>query len=268
MRQALLRALRAAHLIQAADYFAARAAAFRARKENAAYRAAHPGRVFPDPALVFEVAGHASLTTFDQTGALHAKLIADLMRDADVQPGARILDWGCGPGRVLAHLPALRNDARASYVGCDPLASAIRHAQRAIPGVTFTRIRTNPPTPYPPASFDALYGISILTHMPEATARAWIAELARLIADSGVAIVSSHGEAAARGLTADERTQFDAGAYVVRGGASSGSRTYVSYFNETAGRRLFEAAFGDVIYRPSPEGGLGHDFWLLRHPRR
>lgn len=238
------------------------------RRQNAAYRGAHPDRAFPDPALVFEVAGHASLETFDKSGQAHAKLITSLMRDANVPPGARILDWGCGPARVLAHLPQTRGDATASYAGCDPLRPAIAYATRALPAIAFTQIKPDPPTPYPPQNFDAIYGISILTHMPEHAARAWITELARIVADSGVVVLSSHGDSVATALTPDERASFDANAYVARGGATSGSRTYVSYFNEAAGRRLFEPAFADVTYRPYPGEKSGHDFWLLRTPRR
>lgn len=268
MRRVALRILRALHLVQAADYFVARHEARKAATANEAYRAAHPDRIFPDPVLVFEVAGHAHLGNFDYTGAAHATLIASYLRETLLPEAPRILDWGCGLGRVLAHLPATLAAPGATFHGCDPDARAIAHDRRALPGVAFDQIEALPPTPYAAQSFDAIYGVSVLTHMPERVAQAWLAELARIVTDGGVVILTSHGEATACVLTAAQRARFAAGAYVAVGGAKVGSRTYLSYFNEAAGRRLFAPYFADVAFHPFADDGIGHDFWLLRAPRR
>jgi SAM-dependent methyltransferase len=268
LRRLALRTLRALHLIQAADYFAARADARKYRDINAAYRAAHSERVFPDPVLVFEVAGHARLDAFDQSGAVHAQAIASLLRETPLPEAPRILDWGCGLGRILAHLPATLAAPAAQFHGCDPSARAIAYDEHALPDAAFEHIAHDPPTPYAPRAFDAIYGVSILTHMPERTAQAWLAELARLVTDNGVVIVTSHGRATISVLTDAQRARFNAGEYIAIGGAKIGSRTYLSYFNEDAGKRLFAPYFADITFRPFSGEGVGHDFWLLRAPRR
>ena len=267
MRRALLRFLRATHLIQFADRTVAmRAVAGNARR-NEAYRAAHPDRTFPDPALVFETIGEADLEVFDSGGAIIARLVADHLNAADLPQSPRILDWGAGAGRLLAHLPALIDAPDARFSGCDPNPRAVAHVSRALPFVDMRRSENAPPAPYPAASFDAITGVSIFTHFSEAHARAWSGELARLLSDDGAAIVTSHGAIAAARLPADKRAAFDAGAYIALGGAPEGSRTYVSYFNEAAGRRLFEPHFADVAFHPT-SAIFNQDLWVLRAPRR
>lgn len=267
MRRALLRFLRAARLIGLADKAVACRAAHRLRRENEAYRRTHPNRVFPDPMKVFEVAGHASLASFDQSGAAHARLIAEMLRNAGMPPAPRVLEWGCGPARILGHMAAALDSAGAQLHGCDPDAGSIGFARNAYPKVAFQRIDPAPPTAYASGSFDAIYGVSIFTHLDEIGARAWAGELARLCAPFGCVLVTTHGASAAARLEGEQRAAFDSGAYVVLSGARIGSRTYASYFSERAGRSLFERFFGEIAFSPAMPGGLGQDIWLLRGPR-
>lgn len=235
-------------------------------RANEAYRTRHPERVFPDPALVFETTGEASLETFDAGGAIIARLVADHINRAQLPPNPRVLDWGAGAGRLLVHLPALLPpDAR--YSGCDPNPRAVAHVTRALPFVEMRASNPEPPAPFGNAAFDAIPGISIFTHFSESAAKAWTADLARLLGNQGAAIVSSHGAFAATRLPAHKRAAFDAGEYVELGGAPEGSRTYVSYFNEAAGKRLFGAHFADVAFHPSSPV-FNQDIWVLRAPRR
>lgn len=263
MRRGLLRILRATHLIQIADQFVAARAVHKNARANDIYRAAHPERRFPDPALVFEVAGHAHLQAFDESGARDAARIASLLPNA--QHARRVLDWGCGPGRVLAHMRTLL--PQAEFNGCDPDPRALASASASLPEISFTRIGPAPPTPFAPASFDAIYGVSILTHLPEQRARVWIAELARLLDPDGAVLVTTHGARTAERLPPELQARFDAGDYVIRGGAKIGSRTYVSYFNEAAGRALFSPWFGDIAFHPGNAEFI-QDIWVLRAPRR
>jgi SAM-dependent methyltransferase len=267
MRKALLRFLRATHLIGLADRAAAWRAANGARRDNDAYRRAHPDRVLPDPRLVFQAAGHARLEKFDRTGAEHAQMIVALLRETGLPSAPRVLEWGCGPARILAHLPRALDDEGAQVFGCDPDARAIAFARRALPRIGFERIRMAPPAPFCDSSFDAIYGVSVFTHLPETLAHAWTAELARLTKDAGLVVVTTHGARAARRLTAEGRARFDAGAYVTLAGSRAGSRTFVSYFSEAAGRRLFAAAFAEIGFRPATES-FEQDIWVLRAPRR
>lgn len=266
MRRALLELLRATHLIELADKTMALRASLRAGGENRAYRAAHPSRPFPDPLLIYEVAGHAKFAQFDRTGAAHARLIAEYLREVLPASAPRVLEWGCGPARILAHLGEALGAPDARLFGCDPDPRAVDYARAAYPRIEFMHSPPLPPTSYAAASFDAIYGVSIFTHLPIAAARAWTAELARLTAPDGGVLVTTHGDKAAARLEGADRDAFDAGRYVALGGAPVGSRTYVSYFNEKAGRALFGVHFDDVRFYPDDGQGFGQDVWLLRRP--
>ncbi len=267
MRRALLRFLRTARLIELADKAVAWRAAYKLRHENEAYRRSHPDRAFPPSMRVFEVAGHASLEAFDRSGGEHARVIAGLLREAGMPPAPRILEWGCGPGRILGHMPAALGDEGAQLHGCDPDARSIAFARSAYPAVAFQHIDPAPPTGYISGSLDAIYGVSIFTHLDEISARAWAGELARLSASDACVLVTSHGASAAARLEGAHKQAFDAGLYVALSGARVGSRTYASYFNEAAGRRLFEPFFDDLAFSAATPGGLGQDIWLLRRRR-
>ncbi len=264
-----MRLLRATHLIQFADGLAAQRAVHKCAPANAQYRAAHPSRAFPDPALVYEVSAQAHLHSYDVSGQDHARTIAVHLKAAYLDEAPTILDWGCGPGRVLAHLPAALDTPSARFHGCDPNARAIAFATSAFPQIAFTQSHAEPPAPYPDRQFDAIYGISILTHFSRARAEAWLADLARMLRDDGVVILTSHGSEAAARLSPLERARFEAGAYVEHAGAEIGSRTYVSYFNEAGGQRLFAPYFADAVCHAAQTGSpIGHDVWVLRGPRR
>ena len=82
----------------------------------------------------------------------------------------RILDWGCGCGRVIAQLIKLIPPQQ--LFGCDIDAEAIAWNRDNLHGPGFTRINPYPPTPYPDSYFDLIYGISVMTHLAEKSADA------------------------------------------------------------------------------------------------
>ncbi|HEY7833865.1 MAG TPA: class I SAM-dependent methyltransferase [Ktedonobacterales bacterium] len=105
----------------------------------------------------------------------------------------RILDWGCGVGRVARFLI---EDVPAAHVyGCDIDAETIAWFQVNIPGPTVIVSPPMPPTPYEDAFFDLIFGISIFTHFDEPTQFAWLAELARITAPDGLVAVTVLGRA-------------------------------------------------------------------------
>jgi SAM-dependent methyltransferase len=114
---------------------------------------------------------------------------------------ASVLDWGCGCGRALRYL---LEDVPASRIhGCDIDADAIAWITQSIEGPSFTRIAPLPPTRYADQSFDLVYGISIFTHLNEATQIQWLEELRRITKPDGIVAVSVLGESFAPGELQD-----------------------------------------------------------------
>jgi len=110
---------------------------------------------------------------------------------------ASILDWGCGCGRTLHYL--LEDVPAGRIYGCDIDADAIAWMRRSIEGPSFTHIAPLPPTPFPDQSFDLVYGISIFTHLNEATQLEWLEELRRITKPDGIVAVSVLGESLSPG---------------------------------------------------------------------
>jgi SAM-dependent methyltransferase len=83
--------------------------------------------------------------------------------------------------------------ARVEWHGCDPNGAAIDWAQANLPDARFAQSPMEPPLPYAGASFDLVYAISIWSHFNEWAARAWLAEMARIVRPGGHLAITVHG---------------------------------------------------------------------------
>ncbi len=149
----------------------------------------------PDEARRFRVIGDRDADGFLVSGATDCHRIDRAMqavagrRLADFD---RVLDWGVGCGRVARHFPAVR--ARA-LTGCDIDADNVAWCAAHLPG-RFVHCEIATPLPFPDASFDAIYGISVFTHLQEPMQLRWLAELARVAAPGALIAVTIHGRTA------------------------------------------------------------------------
>jgi SAM-dependent methyltransferase len=101
-----------------------------------------------------------------------------------------ILDWGVGCGRV-ARYATKRVPARA-FSGCDVDEENVRWCRENLPG-TYHHTPMFPPLPFPEASYDLVYGISVFTHFKEALQDAWLADLRKILVPGGICLVTTHG---------------------------------------------------------------------------
>jgi SAM-dependent methyltransferase len=101
----------------------------------------------------------------------------------------RVLDWGVGCGRVARYFSAVPG---IEFCGVDIDADNVDWCARNLPG-RYSKVPLRPPAPLDAASFDLIYGISVLTHLHERDQRAWLAELHRLAAPGAIVLLSFHG---------------------------------------------------------------------------
>jgi SAM-dependent methyltransferase len=105
---------------------------------------------------------------------------------------AAILDFGCGCGRVLWSFQHCAHDGEVW--GCDVDAEAIVWNRAHLGHIAqFCCNSPLPPAQFPDGSFDAIYAISVFTHLPEEIQFAWLAELRRLLRPGGMLLASLHG---------------------------------------------------------------------------
>jgi len=103
---------------------------------------------------------------------------------------ARWLDFGCGSGRVARFVIAA---GVGTVSGVDVDRPAVRWARRHL-GAGFEAIEPRPPLPFPEASFDVVYAVSVFTHLDEAKQLDWLREAHRVLRPGGLLIASTHHE--------------------------------------------------------------------------
>jgi SAM-dependent methyltransferase len=111
----------------------------------------------------------------------------------------RILDWGCGAGRVTRYL---LTETQATVHGVDIDSENIAWCKSALTTGNFDCISPVPPTRFPDEYFDFIIGCSVLTHLSEAMQMQWLAELQRIARPNALLFLSVQGptQLAYRGL--------------------------------------------------------------------
>ncbi len=113
---------------------------------------------------------------------LHQRLVDQ----ADLRPGQRVLEIGCGTGNLAVLIK--RQHPGTTVVGLDPdpkaLARAARKARRAGLAIELDRGFADE-LPYPDASFDRVFSALMLHHLEAADRPAALHEAGRILAPGG-----------------------------------------------------------------------------------
>ena len=210
---------------------------------------------FPVPSQILKL--HVGLKR-DDFLATGWRVYSDLKREVGRFGGwatfDRVLDWGCGCGRVLRYL--LEDVPAERVFGCDIDREAIEWLARNARESSFEAIQPAPPTPYPEGHFDLIYGVSIFTHLSEEMQDEWLDELARISRPGALVAVTLHGwDLAPRRLRRSLQK---------RGFAEMGS-AQAAYFAPYAGGRYYRTAFHTPAY---VESHWSRHFDLLEYRSR
>jgi len=119
-------------------------------------------------------------------------LIKALAAHGVVLKDLTVLDFACGPGRVIGEFA----QATESCVlhGSDIDRQAISWAQVNLSSIArFAVNATATPTDYADAMFDVIYSVSLFTHLDASAQDAWLVEMLRLLKPGGVLLATTHG---------------------------------------------------------------------------
>lgn len=122
----------------------------------------------------------------------NSDIVLDELAIAGVPLKGRLLDFGCSSGRNLAVLKRAFGEELDLY-GADPAQSSIDWLNANVPGVHAAVNRQLPPLPYDDGMFDIIIAKSIWTHFSTSAAKAWFAEMARVLKPGGHFLFSTHG---------------------------------------------------------------------------
>ena len=148
----------------------------------------------PPAHLRFGVVGTTDASHFTKMGHLMVSITTEVLRSEGILIGdmSRILDFGCGVGKILRYLPQL--DSLKLY-GTDNDSQAIAWCKANLPFVRFNQNELSPPLPYPSEFFDMTLAFSVFTHLPEFLQNLWLKELHRILKPTGHLILTLNSEA-------------------------------------------------------------------------
>jgi SAM-dependent methyltransferase len=153
------------------------------------------GRPMPPAELVVLVSG-PSRAWFSERGRADAAMFRDLAarHGCDLAAGADVLDFGCGAGRIARWLAPQVIEGGGRFHGSDLNRRLVAWCAANLPG-QYALNGLQPPLALGDRSLDLVYAHSVLTHLAEPTARAWLAELSRVLRPGGLALLTFHDEA-------------------------------------------------------------------------
>ena len=235
------------------------------KNKNDAFRKEHPEFVLPPEFFIYETY-RLNYKWYYEDGKNSAEEIVTLLsKYYDLsKPTTRILDWGCGPGRIVRHLPSLL--PTAEIYGTDYNESYIKWCSENLKGISFSANKIDPPMNFEASSLDVIIGLSIFTHLSEKNHFSWIDELYRVIKPGGVALITTQGEAYRSRLTPKEKKIFDAGGLVIRKYLKEGNRLYSSFQPPGIIKELIAGKFqiNEFIQGDIQNAEPSQDNWVLR----
>lgn len=143
---------------------------------------------FPSKELMTNVSG----LTNDRDFAAHGVEIFRALVQASPKPIAdyrSILDFGCGCGRLARMFKGHPN----RIVGCDIDKRHVNWVAGNLGYMTACLTSVNPPLPFGDNEFDAIFSISIFSHLTEKSQDDFLAELSRITSLDGYLFLTVHG---------------------------------------------------------------------------
>lgn len=151
-----------------------------------------PTESVPPEHLRKRVHGDENLLGFESVGRMvSSNIYSSIKSRIEWSEHLRILDFGCGCGRVIRHFHKLAG--HCGFFGTDIDRDAISWCQRQLSYIgEFASNKELPPLPFDDEFFDFVYSVSVFTHLPEDMQFAWLEELRRVTKRGSYLVLTTH----------------------------------------------------------------------------
>jgi SAM-dependent methyltransferase len=140
--------------------------------------------------------------TYENSGHLHRRLLENVLPADWEWDGKRVLDFGCGSGRVLRQFAP--ESERAEFWGCDLDRPSLDWLEAHFsPSFHIFESAEEPGLPQADGYFDLIYAFSVYTHFTDNWA-GWLLEHHRVLADGGLLFATFLGRGMLKPLTGEE----------------------------------------------------------------
>jgi SAM-dependent methyltransferase len=140
--------------------------------------------------------------TYENSGRLHRRLLESVLPADWEWDGKRVLDFGCGSGRVLRQFAP--ESERAEFWGCDLDRPSLDWLEAHFsPSFHIFESGEEPGLPQADGYFDLIYAFSVYTHFTDNWA-GWLLEHHRVLADGGLLFATFLGRGMLQPLTGEE----------------------------------------------------------------
>jgi len=255
--------LRKLGLMQLTDYLNFYYQKYRNRSSNKLFREKNPDVVLPPDYMIYE-SFQMNYDNYFNDSLETAKWLISYFEKCVELKNIKILEWGCGPARIIRHLPGLLDQSCEIY-GSDYNPKTIEWCRNNIINVQFSINNLQPPMNFDDEYFDIIYATSVFTHLSEEMHFAWFEELKRVLKLNGIIFLTTHGENCKPNLSPEEIKIFEDGNIVVRGNVKEGHRTFSAYQPPQFMRKLFSDVEILEHVTKEPEGNyFPQDIWIVR----
>jgi SAM-dependent methyltransferase len=209
------------------------------------------------------VKGADPLAFYEREGALVRERIERMLPAEWSFEGKRVLDFGCGSGRVLRHF--LAEAAQGEFWGCDIDGPSIDWLRANLsPPLHPFQNRLVPPLALEDAGLDLIWATSVFTHIDLWSA--WLLEMHRVLAPGGILIASWLGEGMWEALLGEPYREDEVGITVLRHWDAGGAWVLHSeWWLRDHWGRAFEVL--EIMRPPRDAGGtpqVTHSYIALR----
>jgi ubiquinone/menaquinone biosynthesis C-methylase UbiE len=237
---------------------------FKNRKINKNFRLKNPEVLLPPDYLIYE-SFQINYEKYYNESLETAKWLTNHFEKHITLKNKRILDWGCGPGRIIRHLPNIIGNG-CEFYGTDYNKKSIDWCSKNLTGINFNNNNLNALLSYEDNFMDVIYGISIFTHLSEQLHYDWYNELHRILKPNGIMFLTTQGNNYKVKLTKSELNKFIDNQLIVRGKVKEGHRTFSAFHPQGFMIKLFSNAeiLEHIEIKPEKGKWLPQDIWIIK----